>query len=274
MSPSSLAPATRVVTKTLTDQRRALTAWVGGVVVLVAMYAALWPTIRDNTGYNQLIEQMPESLRAMFSGGTGADMSTPQGYVYVELLSFMAPMIVLAYAITAGAAAVAGEEDRRTIDLLLVNPIGRGQVVVGKFTAMVIGVTLIVGAMWAALMVLGAAFEMHLGAGDTAAAMVHLGLLAVELGTLALLIGASTGRVVLARAVPAFVAVLAYVVQGLASMVDLFDAIKVVSPFHQYIAHDPIRNGFAVSSLAITVVSTAVLLALAIGLFDRRDVNA
>ena len=191
MSRPSLASAS-VVTKTLADQRRSLTAWVAGVVVLILMYAALWPTIRDNTGYNQLIEQMPESLRAMFSGGTGGDMSTPQGYVYVELLSFMAPMIVLAYAITAGAAAVAGEEDRHTIDLLLVNPVSRARVVVEKFAAMLIGTTLIVGAMWVALMGLGAAFDMDLSPADTAAAMVHLGLLGVELGTLALLIGAAT----------------------------------------------------------------------------------
>jgi ABC-2 type transport system permease protein len=267
-------PLRSVATKTLSDQRRSLSAWVIGVVVLVLMYAALWPTVRDAPGYRDLMNQMPESLRAMFTGGVLTDLGTPEGYVYVELLSFMGPMIVLIYTITAGAAAVAGEEDRHTMDLLLVNPVSRARVVVEKFAAMVAGTAVLMVAMWLSLLLLGSAFGMHLSVGRTAAAMTHLGLLGVEFGTVALLIGSATGRVALARAVPAFLAVAAYVVNALAPMVGFFDDIKVVSPFYQYIGQDPIRQGFALDSLAVALVSTAILLALAVGLFDRRDVAA
>src|SRR5674536_71746 len=42
------------------------------------------------------------------------DRSTPTGYLNTELMSLMAPLLVLLYAITAGANGIAGEEDRHT----------------------------------------------------------------------------------------------------------------------------------------------------------------
>ena len=67
---------------------------------------------------------MPATLRSLFAA-TGADMSTPVGYIQIELMSFMGPLLVILYAVLAGSAAVAGEEDRHTLDLLLANPVSR-----------------------------------------------------------------------------------------------------------------------------------------------------
>ena len=98
-----------VMTKTLHDQRRALPAWVIGLVLLVGMYVAIWPSVRGEPSMNEFLDQMPEAFRALFAM-SGADMSTPVGYVKIELLSFMVPLLLLTYAIGAGAAAIAGEE--------------------------------------------------------------------------------------------------------------------------------------------------------------------
>ena len=43
--------------------------------------------------------------------------------------------------------------------------------------------------------------------------------------------------------VPAAVAVVAYLVNGLGPMVSWLEPVQELSPFYQYIAHDPLRNG-------------------------------
>lgn len=266
-------PRTSVALKTLRDQRRALLWWTVSIVVLVGMYVGIYPSIGDNPSYSQLIDQMPESLRALFTAG-GGDITSPEGYLYVELMSFVGPLVAIGYAVAAGASAVAGEEDKHTLDLLLVNPVTRGRVVVEKALAMLAGLVLLMGVMWAALLLMGSAADMGLSPHRIGAVMVHMGLLGLEFGALALLIGAATGRLALARAVPAAVAVVAYLVNGLAPLVDWLEPFRALSPFYQYIAHDPIRTGFDVGSIAVTVVSIVVLVALAVVLFGRRDVEA
>ena len=95
-----------VTSKTLYDQRRGLAAWAVSLALLVAMYVAIWPSVRDQPSMSDYLNQMPEAFRALFAT-SGADLSTPVGYVQVELLSFMGPMLLLIYAVTAGAASPA-----------------------------------------------------------------------------------------------------------------------------------------------------------------------
>jgi ABC-2 type transport system permease protein len=262
-----------VATKTLFDQRRALLGWAVSLFALVAMYAAIWPSMRDQPSMTQFLDQMPEAFRALFAA-SGADLSTPVGYVQVELLSFMGPMLLLIYAVTAGAAAVAGEEDRHTLDLLLANPIGRGRVVAEKLLAMVAGTVLLAAVLAAALLLEGIPADLHLPAGPVIAAMTHLALLALVFGALAAAIGAATGHVGAARGVPAVVAVAAYVLNGLGGVVDWLRPVQKLSPFYQYAGHDPLRNGLSWGSVAVAVATIAVLAVAAVLAFRRRDVAA
>jgi len=262
-----------VTTKTLFDQRRSLLAWSVSLIALVAMYAAIWPSIRDQPSMKQFLDQMPEAFRALFAA-SGADLSTPVGYVQVELLSFMGPMLLLIYTITAGASAVAGEEDRHTLDLLLANPIGRGRLLLEKAAAMLLGTALLAAVLAVALVAEGAPAGLRLPAGPVAAAMLHLGLLALVFGALASAIGAATGHPGAARGVPAVVAVAAYVLNGLGGVVDWLRPVQKLSPFYQYAGHDPLRNGVSLPAVAVAVGTVAVLLAVAVLALRRRDIAA
>lgn len=262
-----------VALKTLFDGRRSLLAWVISLALLVAMYVAIWPSMRGQPSMTDFLDQMPEAMRSLFAS-SGADMSTPVGYLQVELLSFMGPLILMLYTVTAGAAAVAGEEDRRTMDLLLSAPVSRTRVVVEKLIAMCAG-TLLLGAVGAvALVGEGALADMGLPWGNVTAAMLHMALLALVFGALALAVGAVTGHATLSRAVPAVVAVLAYVVNGLAPIVSWLKPLQQLSPFYQYIGHDPLRHGVSWTSVGVAVATVAVLAVVAVLGFRRRDVLA
>lgn len=264
-----------VAAKTLHDQRRALVGWAVSLVLLVGMYVAVWPSFDGGggTSYQDILDQMPEAFRALFAS-SGADLSTGAGYVQVELLSFMAPMLVLIYAINAGAAAVAGEEDRHTLDLLLANPVSRSRVVLDKLAAMAVGVLVLVGSTGLALGLLGPLGDLHLPLAGVSAAMLHLALLGLVFGCLALALGALIGHVTVARSVPAVVAVVAYVVNGLATVVSWLEPVRKASPFYQYIGHDPLRHGVSLAAVAVALGTAAVLAAVAIWGFRRRDVAA
>jgi ABC-2 type transport system permease protein len=264
-------PVLRNVTlKTLYDQRRGLLAWTISLALLVAMYVAIWPSVKNQPSMGDFLDRMPEALRSLFAMA-GADMSSPVGYMQVELLSFMGPMLLLIYAITAGAAAVAGED---TLDLLLANPISRRRIVMEELAAITVGTAALAVVTGAALLGEGQLADLRLPAANVAAAMLHMALLALVFGALALAIGAATGRATAARALPALVAVLAYIVNGLAPVVSWLQPMQKLSPFYQYAGHDPLRHGLSMAGVAVALLTIAALTATAAARFHRRDVAA
>jgi ABC-2 type transport system permease protein len=253
------APGPRVgeiTRQTLRLQRRGLFLWMTGVVLLVALYGSLWPSIKDQSSVTQLMDQMPEVLRSLLAA---ADMSTPVGYVQTGLLGLTGLLLIIMFAVLAGANGIAGEEDRRSLDLILANPVTRTRVVLERIVAMLVGTAALVSAMGAALVVVGQPAGLDLPVSRIAAAMLHLGLLGAVFGTLA-------------RAVPAVAAVLAYLINGLAPLVDWLEPFRELSPFAQYSGHTPLAHGVSVAAAAVSVGTVLVLTALAVATFRRRDV--
>jgi ABC-2 type transport system permease protein len=261
-----------VLFKTLRDQQRSYAAWCGSVVLLVAMYVAIWPSIKGQPSMNDFLDQMPEAFRNLFAMA-GADLSTPVGYIQVELLSFMGPLLVILYAVIAGSAAIAGEEDRRTLDLLLMTPVPRGRVVVEKAAAMVLGTLGLAALLGVALVVEGSFVGLALPIGGVAAAMLHLGLLGVVFGSLALAVGAMTGQPGLSRGIPVVVAVVAYVVNGLGGLVSWLEPFQRWSPFYQYAGHDPLRTGISGIGVVVALLTILALATASVWSFERRDIG-
>ena len=259
--------------KTLRDQRHGLFAWAASFALLVAMYVAMWPSIRDQPSMRTFLDQMPKALRAMFAA-TGADLSTPSGYVQVELLAFMGPMLLLIYAITSGSAGIAGEEDRGTADLLFTCPVSRTEIVLRKAAALCLGVVGLCAVIGVSLIGEGAAAGMDLPIGNVIAAMTHLALLGLVFGTLALAVGAASGHAVLSRAVPAVLAVLAYVLNGLGEVISWLHPVRKLSPFYQYIGHDPLHTGYSLAALVVAALTVSLLTTVAVLAVRRRDLAA
>jgi len=97
--------------------------------------------------------------------------------------------------------------------------------------------------------------------------------LALVFGTLALAVGAATGRRSLAIGVAASLAVATYVVNSLASLVSWLEHLQWLSPFYFYARSDPLRTGLDLSDLFILLAIAAVFAAAAPFLFRRRDLT-
>jgi ABC-2 type transport system permease protein len=156
---------------------------------------------------------------------------------------------------------------------LLANPMSRKRLVVEKLAAMAAGIVGLCAVTGLALLAEGAAAGMDLPVGNVLAAMLHLALLALVFGCLALAVGGVFGHVVMSRAVPALVAVVAYVLNGVGSIVSWLEPARAVSPFYQYIGHDPLRHGLSGAGVVVAVGTAVTLVGVAIVGFQRRDIT-
>ena len=260
-----------VVRKTLRDVRRGFTWWSAGLVGLVGLIVAAWPTVRDNPALKRLHETFPKELQAFVSFGGEFDYSTPAGYLGSELFSFMVPLLLLVAAIGAGGGALAGEEERGTLDLLLANPISRVRLALEKFAALAVEVTGLAAVLLVALVVGSHAAGMRIALAHLAAATAGALLLALAYGAVAFALGAATGRRGLAIGVSAAAAVAAYLVNTLAPLVNAIGHLRRASPFYHYSAGDPLRHGLEAGSVLFLFAVVIVASAIAVVAFDRRS---
>jgi len=108
-----------VLLKSLRDVRRSFAWWSLGIVGLVAMIVAVYPSVRDNPGLNKLVQDYPEALKSFIAFGGVVDYVSPAGYLGSELFSLMVPLVFLLALVGRGASTLAGEEESGTLDLLL-----------------------------------------------------------------------------------------------------------------------------------------------------------
>ena len=199
-----------VFLKTLRDQRWP-TFWFGLALVAIGLYTIMfYPLIAEATGLLEFIENLPEELTAMFGGAL--DYSTAEGFLSGELFSFTGPLVVIAYAIFRGATVVAGEEEARTLDQLLANPVPRWRILIEKSAAVIIGIAVLGVVFWSALVVgakiagvslsysslasgvVGVIAGVSLSYSSLASGVVGVSLLATACGTFALMISGAVGK--------------------------------------------------------------------------------
>ncbi|HXF35869.1 MAG TPA: ABC transporter permease subunit [Actinomycetota bacterium] len=257
--------------KVFHDQRRSLPWWLGGIAALVLSYASFWPSVRESgERFNEFVERAPGWIRDLIGS---PDFATPEGYIRSELFALTLPILLLVYGIGLGARAIAGEEERGSLDLLLSTPVRRRRVVVERFAALAGGLLLLSATAWAAILVLGPPFDLRLDPGGVAATCLLASLLGLALGSVALAVGAASGRRTLAAGVAAAAALLSFLVHTFGSSVGWLRPLRWASPFHSYAAHDPLLEAFHPLDAAVLAGIALVALAVAVVAFDRRDVG-
>jgi ABC-2 type transport system permease protein len=263
---------TEVLRETLRQGRRSLLWWSLGLAALVGFTVAFYPSIRDDPALREYAENLPESLRALFVGGE-LDLVSPAGFLNSQVYAVTAPLIMLVFSIGAGSGAVAGDEERGTLDLVLAHPLGRRDYVVQRFLALA-ALGGVLTAMLLAIVVLGSwLVDLDIGFGKVLAASLSVFLLAVFFGALALAVGALKPGRAAAIAVAAGVAVAAWLLDGLGSAVDVLEPWRPLSPFYQVIGRNPLREGALWSGWAIVAAATGVLVVLGVGGLQRRDLR-
>ena len=204
--------------------------------------------------------------------GNSGDISSAVGYIRSEIFSTMGPLLLLILAIGAGARAIAGEEEGRTLDLLLANPVTAPH----RRAAEVLGDGRRRRRAWVWCCWSPCPCSVRRSVcisrwSNLAAAVVSAIALAVCFGSIALAIGCWRGRRAVAVAASTSIAVATYLLNVLAPSVKGLSRYQVLSPFYHYIEYDPLRNGFSAPHLSVLVAIAAVALTVALVTFERRD---
>jgi ABC-2 type transport system permease protein len=220
-----------------------------------------------------MLEMMPEEL---FAIAGGVDMGTPTGWYTGEMYSILVPFALMFVAVSSAARAFGGEMENLTLGLVMSTPTRRTRIAVDKAAAMVVHV-LIASAIIGLGTYLGVAlFGIDVGLGDVLAIHLMVTLLSLFVGGIAMVVSIVSGRGVLAILVAMLVAVFMYAWSSFPNMAssEFINDLAWLSPWHHFIATDPMGTGVDWASAALLAILAVVPLVASVYLFKRRDVAA
>lgn len=256
-----------VVAKALSDRRTVTVIATGSLFLLLValgpMFNALGSTLGD------VVASMPDALLAMIGY---ADYSTATGWYHGEALSIYAPLVFCVVTIGAGAA-LAGEEKRRTIGVLLSAPISRLSIASRKLAAMVILGVIAGGVMFMGIAIGNAIPSLGMNVASIASAAALITALGLAIGAAAFAIGGATGSSAAASWGGTGVAVVAWGLNTFVGVNPDLEGLAKVSPFYWALHTHPLDNGMDWTGFAVLIAEAAVLAAVGLWAYRSRDLR-
>ena len=259
-----------VLLKTLRDQRRTFLWWSAGLSAVNALIIILYPSVEDVPELDAIMESMPEALARLFMGDV-VNLTSPEGYLNSQLFILVLPLLFLVFTIGRGSGAIAGEEERGTLDLLLSLPVRRSQVVLEKFVAMVAATMALGLVSWLSMAAAALAVGMEIDFVRLGEVTLSCTLLGLAFGAMALALGCAKGSRGLCLGVTSALAIAAYFLNALAPIAESLEPAQKLSPFYLYIGADPLTSGLNFVHAGVLTGLTTAVLAIGVVLFGRRD---
>lgn len=254
--------------KTASEHQVLLYIAAGGLFAMTVIVGPMYNLIEDSL--KTLGDSIPEELMALFGGG---NMSTPEGWYQVEMFGLMLPIATIAVAVVVGTAAIAGEENKNTMGLLLANPVRRSTVILQKTGTMVLFAAIVGAAAFFGTMAGSLLGDLGLDAWYVAAASTLGALLGLVFGAIALALGAATGRTQVAAYGATGAAVASFVANGFLPLSDSLEGLAKFQPFYYYLSSDPLNNGMDWTHAGVLTGLVVASIAAALVLFQRRDLR-
>ena len=253
--------------KALSDKQGVALLAAYGLFVLAIFMAPMFNALADNIG--TVVDSMPDAVLAMVGF---ADYSTPTGWYHGEMLSITGPAVFAIVTVGAGVA-LATEEKRRTIGVILGAPVSRGSVAGAKLTALVeltaLCGTLLFGGIW-----LGSTFfGLGMDVSNIAAAATQLAALGLLFGAAAFATAGLSGRSSTAAWMGTGVAVGGWAINTFVGVNPDLEWFAKLSPFHWALGNYPLDNGINWTGLAVLLAASAVLAILGWLGYQRRDLR-
>lgn len=264
-----------VLARLLADRRQGALGWALGTVLGVAAVVGLWPSVRGNADIEQVVEDLPASLRAMIGSQAGIPLSSAPGYLQARLFSTLLPILLIVYGISLGARTIGGPEEDGTLQLVVTAPVTRRRVAAERLLGallLVVGLSL-VGLLTA--VGLGALVDLfpEVGVGRMVVATVAVTELALLHLAVAAAVGAATGRRGPAVSAASALAVGGYLLHGLAASAEPVQGLRVLSPWWWLLDRNLLVQDPTFLALGLPLLLSAIALAAGLVVFERRDLR-
>ena len=188
-----------------------LTAFAMAVVII--MVGALFPSVGGTIGKLNV----PKGVANLLGG---ADYGTLAGWMRSEIGAVYGPLVIAATAIVSAVTLTAGEEEAGILGLVLAHPVDRSRLVVAKAAAVAVTVVIVAGGTLIGLIIGVALGGGGIALADQVALVVHLAFFGVLIGAVALALATLTGRKAVASAGASAFAVVGFLINGFAPLVD------------------------------------------------------
>lgn len=257
-----------VFAEVLRRDRRSVVLWGAGLAAISAMYLSFYPSMGGDT-MTDLIAELPDPMVAAL----GYDqIGTAAGWLSGTVYGLIGPMLLLVFAITAGARLIAGVEQDGTLELEITSPFSRTRILCERLLALVASLLGLVLVVTATSYVLITVLDMNVGLANLLAGSGGLFMLVSGLGIAAFALGAATGSQAVARGGGGALAVLSFAVDAVAAATTT-EWMSALTPFAWYLGGDPLINGFDWAGLSKLAALTLVAAGAALVGFRRRDLR-
>lgn len=261
--------------RTIRDKKYSILAYCLAGVLLLWMYIALFPSIREQAQQLQeLVKSYPESLLKAF------DIKSPElsfakleNFLSVEQFSFVWPIMLIALTVSWAGSSIAGEIEKGVIEILLSQPLSRLKIFLAKYLSGISALVLFVLISIFSAIPLACLYNIEVQTQNyTKIAIIGFlfGWSIFSLATFFSSLFSEKGKVYF---VSISVVVTMYVANIVSSLKDSWERLKYLSFFHYYNPSQALINN-QIDQLAVWVFLgvAIVFTALAIIVFSKRDI--
>lgn len=240
------------------------------VSALVAAVVAFYPSVKGDASLDKSFGDLPDVVRSFLGSNS---IITPVGYLASRVFAWLVPAVLIALMVGRGAAAIAGEEENHTLNLVLALPVSRRSVLLQRLLAMLTELVIVLFAVWLPLVALSGVSDITIGIGYQTAAVVSAGVLALAFGALALAAGAATGSRAFALGIGSALAGAGYVIETIARVVSSLRPLRPLTVWRWYDNKQPLTDGIDPVGMSVLIVLSVIVLVGGWLLFERRDVR-
>jgi len=257
--------------KTLYDKKNFVIGWSLGMIAMIGLTLAFFPSLSKGNGYEQLLSSIPKQFQSLL-GDLGA-YRTAAGYLGSAVFELRVPLIALPMAIILGINLSVGEEAAGQLYQLLAQPISRGSVVLQKWFALLVCMVVIHAAGLIGIEGVLLAINRTIPLGIILNQLLMSTLLCVAIGSVAMAIGFGSGRKGLSTAVASLIVFGSYLVTSFATQVSWLKWADYASLFRYYHPSIVVKQGLNMQHISVLSVVAFVALMVGILAFNRRDVG-
>ena len=257
--------------KTIRDQIKSLLWWSIGISIYCSAITFLYSLMENSI--KELAAAYPSDIGKVFGIENMSDIASAPGWLNAEMYSFMLPICFIIFAIFAGANSIASEEENRTIEILLSEPLSRGSLFLQKYLVFMLNMFFMTSIICLSVYIPSLIIDMEISIYGIFAATFNVTLISALLGTGSFTIAALYGRRRISLIIPIMISLISYILNIASKFIDNVTSINRLSIFRYYDIPYAFENGV---NAQVTLAFSAMMLALVlVGYisFVRRDLR-
>lgn len=263
-------PNIALIRRVLKDHRKGILGWTFGIVVLVVIQLAVYPTIRSSAeDWSRLANQFPDAIKKIFRMD---DYASERGYLTTELLSFTLPFIIMGLGSTWGARIATEEEDAGSADIILSLPISRIEYITSRLIAASSVMLFAIVCFLVAVLIGTRMLALAIPISQYFSAGFSLFCLGILMMVIAAAIGAYTSKRTTALGVTMAVAIALFVLYSLGPLVKAIDKTTRYNPLQWTVGSRPLFLGTSAGYTGCVIAVIIPFIFATYFFFSHRDI--